>query len=51
MKKKIYRLIYFCSGFTVFISCNQDSIDKVNSPIPYESIGGFDNSDDIAPLI
>lgn len=32
-----------------FISCNEDSIDKVNSPIPYESIGGYDNSDDIAP--
>jgi hypothetical protein len=31
-----------------FISCNEDSIDKVNSPIPYESIGGYDNSDDIA---
>jgi hypothetical protein len=48
MKKKIHLLIYFCSGFTIFISCNQDSIDKVNSPIAYESIGGFENSDDIA---
>jgi hypothetical protein len=32
----------------VSLCCNQDSIDKVNSPIAYESIGGFENSDDIA---
>jgi len=32
---------------TVFVSC-EDSIDKVNSPIPYEAIGGYDSSDDVA---
>lgn len=32
-----------------FISCNDDSIDKDNNPIPYEAIGGYANSDDIAP--
>jgi hypothetical protein len=39
-----YLLLFW---FHIFISCNQDSIDKVNSPIAYESIG-FENSDDIA---
>lgn len=50
MKKNKY--IYLFTSVLVsqfFISCNEDSIDKVNSPIPYESIGGYDNSDDIAP--
>jgi hypothetical protein len=49
MKKNKY--IYLFTSVLVsqfFISCNQDSIDKVNSPIAYESIGGFENSDDIA---
>jgi hypothetical protein len=47
--KKINTSTYLlCSGSHIFISCNQDSIDKVNSPIAYESIGGFENSDDIA---
>lgn len=32
-----------------FVSCTKDSIDKENSPIPYESIGGYENSDEIAP--
>lgn len=48
---KINKYIYlFASVFVsqFFISCNQDSIDKVNSAIPYESIGGYDNSDEIA---
>jgi hypothetical protein len=45
--KKINTSI-FTSVLVFFISCNQDSIDKVNSPIAYESIGGFENSDDIA---
>jgi hypothetical protein len=31
-----YLLLFW---FQFFISCNQDSIDKVNSPIAYESIG------------
>jgi hypothetical protein len=34
-----YLLLFWFHIF--FISCNQDSIDKVNSPIAYESIGGF----------
>jgi hypothetical protein len=47
MKKNKY-IYLFLFWFHNFISCNQDSIDKVNSPIAYESIGGFENSDDIA---
>jgi hypothetical protein len=45
MKKNTstYLLLFW---FHNFISCNQDSI--TNSPIAYESIGGFENSDDIA---
>jgi hypothetical protein len=31
-----------------FVSCNEDSIDEVNSAIPYEAIGGYNSSDDIA---
>ena len=31
-----------------FISCNQDTIDETNTAIPYEPIGGYENSDDIA---
>jgi len=31
----------------LFISC-EDSIDKDNPPVPYASIGGYDNSDEIA---
>ena len=33
---------------SVFVSCNDESIDKENSPIPYEPIGGYENSDEIA---
>lgn len=50
MKKNKYVFLFasvIASQF--FVSCNEDSIDKVNSPIPYEAIGGYDNSDDIAP--
>lgn len=32
----------------IFVSCNDESIDKVNKPIPYEPIGGYENSDDIS---
>ncbi|MEP7095888.1 MAG: LamG domain-containing protein [Flavobacterium sp.] len=43
--KSIFLLSVLAS--TLFVSC-EDSIDKVNSPIPYESIGGYENSDDVA---
>ena len=49
MKKNKYIFLFasvLASQF--FVSCNEDSIDKVNSPIPYESIGGYENSDDVA---
>lgn len=49
MKNNIY--INFFAVVLVsqfFVSCNEDSIDKVNSPIPYEAIGGYSNSDEIA---
>jgi hypothetical protein len=48
MKKNKY--IFFLSfvlASTIFVSC-EDSIDKENKPIPYESIGGYDSSDDVA---
>ncbi|HEU4790181.1 MAG TPA: LamG domain-containing protein [Flavobacterium sp.] len=49
MKK--YRYVFLFASIIVaqfFASCNEDSIDKVNAPIPYESIGGYDSSDDVA---
>ncbi|MFV8370694.1 LamG-like jellyroll fold domain-containing protein [Flavobacterium sp. LB2R40] len=49
MKKNKYTIIFatvLVSQF--FVSCNQDSIDTVNSPIAYEPIGGFESSDAIA---
>jgi len=42
---------YFAAMFilgALFTSC-EDSIDKDNPAIPYASIGGYNNSDDIAP--
>lgn len=47
-KNKSIFMLSFALATTLFVGC-EDSIDKVNSPIPYESIGGYDNSDDIAP--
>lgn len=48
---KNYLIIKYCSAAFVlgalFISC-EDSIDKENSPVPYTSIGGYENSDEIA---
>jgi hypothetical protein len=46
-KNKSIFLLSFVLTSALFVSC-EDSIDKVNSPIPYESIGGYDNSDDVA---
>lgn len=46
-KNKSVFLLSFVLASIVLVSC-EDSIDKVNSPIPYESIGGYDSSDDIA---
>ena len=49
MKKNKYIFLFasvLASQF--FLSCNEDSIDKVNSPIAYEAIGGFESSDNIA---
>ncbi len=46
------KFLYLCMTFLsaqFFISCNQDSIDETNSPIPYEPIGGYESSDDISP--
>lgn len=33
---------------TLFINCNNESIDKDNPSIPYPAIGGYENSDAIA---
>jgi hypothetical protein len=46
-KNKSIFLLSFALTSALFVSC-EDSIDKVNTPIPYESIGGYDNSDDVA---
>ncbi|WP_291099767.1 MULTISPECIES: LamG-like jellyroll fold domain-containing protein [unclassified Flavobacterium] len=49
MKKNKYIFLFasvIASQF--FGSCNGDSIDKVNSPIAYEKIGGYNTSDDVA---
>ena len=49
MKK--YKYVFLFTSVIVaqfFASCNEDSIDKVNDPIPYESIGGYESSDDVA---
>lgn len=48
MKNNIFKYIGAAFLFgTVVLSC-EDSIDKDNPPIPYASIGGYQNSDDIA---
>lgn len=46
-KNKSVFLLSFVLASMILVSC-EDSIDKVNSPIPYESIGGYDSSDDVA---
>lgn len=46
-KNKSIFMLSFVLVSALFAGC-EDSIDKVNSPIPYESIGGYENSDDIA---
>lgn len=49
MKNKNKIAFVFISMVTAsfFVSCNDESIDKVNSPIAYESVGGYTNSDEI----
>lgn len=46
-KNKSIFLLSFVLAATVFVGC-EDSIDKDNAPIPYESIGGYENSDEVA---
>lgn len=49
--KKNNLIIYFFSIFAIsniIIGC-QESIDRVNDPVPYEKVGGYDNSDQISP--
>jgi hypothetical protein len=50
MKKNNKYIFLFASVVVMQLlgSCNEESIDKENNPIPYESIGGYENSDDIA---
>jgi hypothetical protein len=49
MKKNKYVFLFASVIATQFFgSCNEESIDKVNTPIAYEAIGGYDSSDDIA---
>jgi hypothetical protein len=48
-KNKYIFLLAFVAASQFFVSCNEDSIDKVNSVIPYEAVGGYSTSDEIAP--
>lgn len=48
MKNKIKYFSAALIASALFTSC-EDSIDKDNLPVPYASIGGYANSDDIAP--
>lgn len=48
MKKNKYIFLLFSVATSALFAGCEDSIDKVNSPIPYESIAGYENSDDIA---
>ncbi|WP_433777772.1 LamG domain-containing protein [Flavobacterium anhuiense] len=47
-KNKSILLLSFVLASTLLLLSCEDSIDKVNSPIPYEQIGGYDNSDEVA---
>lgn len=51
MKKTIFKIcsVFSLSSILFFVNSCQDSIDTVNSPVPYEAIGGYSNSDDISP--
>ena len=49
MKKNKYIFLFasvIASQF--FVSCNNETIDTINAPIPYEKIGGYETSDDVA---
>lgn len=49
MKKYKYVFLFaFVIVAQFFASCNDESIDKVNDPIPYEPIGGYEKSDEVA---
>jgi hypothetical protein len=48
MKINKYICIYILAVSQFFLNCAGDSIDKTNSPIAYEAIGGYATSDDIA---
>jgi hypothetical protein len=49
MKKNKYIFLFASVIIALFFgSCNGDSIDKVNAPIAYEKIGGYETSDDVA---
>ncbi|SDI77740.1 LamG domain-containing protein [Chryseobacterium taeanense] len=47
MKKTIKNITLIVAGVFFINSC-EDNIDKENLPIPYASIGGYQNSDEIA---
>ena len=47
-RKKYILLFVSVIASQFFTSCDDDSIDTDNSPIPYEAIGGYANSDEIA---
>ncbi|MFI0491865.1 LamG-like jellyroll fold domain-containing protein [Flavobacterium sp.] len=47
-KNKYIFLVASVIASQFFGSCNGDSIDKVNAPIAYEKIGGYNTSDDVA---
>lgn len=49
MKRYKYGCLFaFVIITSIFTSCNEESIDNVNDPIPYEPIAGYETSDDVA---
>ena len=51
MKNRNKLMLVFLSVVATqfFISCDQETIDEKNATIPYEPIGGYESSDEIAP--
>ena len=51
MKNRNKLMLVFLSVVATqfFISCDQETIDEKNAAIPYEPIGGYESSDEIAP--
>ena len=51
MKNRNVLALFCATLFTTvaLVSCNKESIDEDNAPIPYAPIGGYASSDEISP--